>query len=145
MFRLIPLSPAHAAVAAELHGRCFADSWNARAFTDLLAMPGAFGLLLCGEGDAPLGLILARAAADEAEVVTLAVLPEARRSGLGGRLLDAALATAREAGAASMFLEVAADNTAALALYGRRRFQPVGRRANYYGQNCDAVVLRRDF
>ncbi len=90
------------------------------------------------------GFVLARVAADEAEILTIAVLPEARRTGQGGRLLDAAVEATRQAGAAALFLEVASDNTAAIALYASRRFCPVGRRAHYYGQDRDAVVLRRD-
>lgn len=138
---LIPLTPPYLAAAAEMHRRCFADSWDAATLAGLLAMSGAFGLVL---SDPPAGFVLARVAADEAEILTIAVLPEQRRGGLGGRLLDAAAAAARQAGAAVLFLEVAADNSAGLALYRSRGFAAVGRRADYYGQNRDAVILRLD-
>lgn len=141
MSALIPLTPPFLDAAAEMHRRCFAESWDAAALAALLAMPGAFGLMLA---EPPAGFVLARVAADEAEILTIAVLPEQRRAGLGGRLLDAAAAAARQAGAAFLFLEVAADNSAALALYRSRGFAAVGLRADYYGQNRDAVVLRLD-
>ena len=89
------------------------------------------------------GLILARVAADEAEILTLAVTPQARGRGLGRRLLQTALDHARTQGAASMFLEVSPANAPALALYARAGFAPVGRRPRYYPGGGDALVLRR--
>jgi len=87
-------------------------------------------------------------AAGEAEILTLAVAPPARGQGLGRRLLLAAIAHARVLGADTMFLEVGADNPAALALYARLGFAKVGDRKGYY-QGRDAFVLRlpldRDF
>ncbi|MEM6356346.1 MAG: GNAT family N-acetyltransferase, partial [Pseudomonadota bacterium] len=78
----------------------------------------------------------------------IGVVPSARRSGLGRALLNAALAIAEGSGAASVFLEVAEDNTAARALYDDTRFVEVGRRASYYlrrdGSRVDALILRRD-
>ncbi len=142
MCPLIPLGIAHLAVAAEIHRRCFAEAWDAAALADLLAMPWTFGFL-AGD-DVPVGFVLARVAADEAEILTIAVLPEARRTGQASRLLDAAAALARQLGATALFLEVAVDNPAALGLYESRHFQIVGRRSHYYGPNHHAIVLRRD-
>ena len=136
--QLAPLSPVHAALMAGMHRICFAEPWDEAAMAGLLAMPGAFGLL-AGEVS-PRGFILCRTAADEAEVLTLLVLPPYRRSGLAGRLVEAAWS---QAGAASMFLEVAADNVAGLALYSSHGFVPVGRRPRYYGGRTDALILRR--
>lgn len=142
MCDLIPLGLAHLAVAAEIHRRCFAEPWDETALAALLAMPGAFGLL--ADGAEPVGFVLARVAADEAEILTIAVLPEARRRGQAGRLLDAAATLAHQGGAAALFLEVASDNGAALGLYAGRQFQTVGRRSHYYGPGRHAIVLRRD-
>ena len=138
---LSPLAPVHAVLIAGMHRISFAEPWDEAAMAGLLAMPGAFGLLAADE--APLGFILCRTAADEAEVLTLMVLPPYRRSGLGGRLLEAACAQAASAGAARMFLEVAADNAAGLALYAARGFLPVGRRPRYYGGRIDALILEK--
>jgi ribosomal-protein-alanine N-acetyltransferase len=57
--------------------------------------------------------------------------------------MRAAMADARAAGAAAMFLEVAESNAAARALYGGLGFAPVGRRPRYYENGEDALVLRR--
>jgi len=117
----------------------------------LLAMPGAAGLIAVDGGSlvpatrapGPAGFVLWRAAAGEAEILTIAVLPPWRRAGLGGRLLDAALEASARDGAEAMFLEAASDNVAALALYEKRGFSRVGLRKAYYGDK-DAVVMRRD-
>uniref|UniRef100_UPI001F012A0B GNAT family N-acetyltransferase n=1 Tax=Falsiroseomonas oryziterrae TaxID=2911368 RepID=UPI001F012A0B len=113
------------------------ERWGADAIRLMLEMPGAFGLV------ARDGFVLARVAADEAEILTLAVLPEARRQGVGGALLAGAMAAAAARGAAAMFLEVSEGNAAARALYAAAGFSGVGRRRRYYPDGSDAVVLRR--
>ncbi len=79
--------------------------------------------------------------AGEAEVLTLAVRPAARRRGIGRALVEAA-ATLAEASAAAMFLEVAADNPGAVALYAQTGFEIVGRRPGYYGRAGGRVRRR---
>ncbi len=108
----------------------------------VLAMPGGYGLL--AGANKPQGFILCRIAADEAEVLTLLVLPPFRRRGVAAALLRAALDTAHAAGATAMYLEVAADNAAGLALYAALGFRQVGRRPHYYGGKTDALVLKGD-
>ena len=120
---------------AALHAACFPDPWNAAAISALLVAPDTFAY---AHED---GFVLARAAGGEAEILTLAVAPAARGRGLGRRLLQAAIARARELGAETMFLEVGTENPAALALYARLGFAKVGMRKAYYGSG-DALVLR---
>ena len=78
-------------------------------------------------------------------MLTIAVAPEARRNGEGRALLDGFLRTARARGAGTAFLEVAADNAAALALYRRSGFAEAGRRRGYYhspgNPPVDALVM----
>ncbi len=127
---------------AAVHAQSFppAERWGADAFALQLALPGVFGLI------APAGgIVLARVVADEAEILTLAVLPAARRMGLGRLLLCEARMAAAAAGALAMFLEVSEANPAARALYASTGFLPVGRRRNYYADRSDALVLRLDF
>lgn len=138
---LVELSAVHAALAAAIHRQCFDDPWTPEAFAAMLALPGTFGLI-AGDGH-PVGIILCRTAADEAEVITLGVLPSARGHGIAGRLLDTAMDMARGCMVAAIFLEVAEHNESALALYRGRSFLPVGRRANYYGPGQHAIILRR--
>ena len=87
-------------------------------------------------------MILARVAADEAEILTLAVDPGQRRRGLGSALLRAAMDRAAGLGAMSMFLEVAVTNHAARALYAAHGFIEAGLRRRYYSDGTDALVLR---
>ncbi|SDB69748.1 GNAT family N-acetyltransferase [Belnapia rosea] len=132
--------PEDAAALAALHAMAFppAEAWGSDAMGLMLGMPGAFGLWRPGDG-----LVLARAAAGEAEILTLAVAPAARRQGLGAMLLAGAMQGAVLRGAGEMFLEVAAGNAAALALYRSAGFAEVGRRRRYYADGSDALVLRR--
>lgn len=129
---------------ATLHARCFTTPrpWSAVEFNDFLADPLIFLLV---EGDA--GFLLGRAVAGEAELLTLAVVPEARRRGLARRLVNRFLYQAQLRGADSAFLEVADDNEAARTLYAGAGFVRAGRRRGYYagpdGQDHDALVLRR--
>lgn len=136
---LVVVTPVHAAMLAVIHAAAFAEgeAWGPDAMALLLEMPGVFGLMRPGAG-----LILARLVADEAEVVTLAVVPAARRQGEGRRLLAAAMAAAARAGAAAMLLEVSAGNPAALALYTGAGFVEAGRRRHYYADGTDALVMR---
>ena len=139
------VQPFDVALLARLHGEAFDPEWGRDEIVSLLAMPGAFGLLALDAG-APVGFLIARVAAGEAEILSLGVAPPARRRGVGRMLLDAALAAAAE-GAERMFLEVAEDNAAARALYAAAAFRAVGRRPAYYRRpgvaNAPAVVLER--
>lgn len=134
-----PATPADAAALATIHAAAVppADRWGADAIRLMLDLPGAFGL------HAPGGFVLARVAADEAEILTLAIAPDHRRRGLGGALLAGAIAQAALRGAAAMFLEVSEGNEAARALYAAAGFVEAGRRRRYYPDGADALVLRR--
>ena len=124
---------------AALHSAAFppAEAWTAAAIASQLTLPGGFGLI-----EASRGMILARVAGEEAEVLTLAVTPAGRRRGLGAALLVAALREVRERGAQAVFLEVSETNAAARALYAATGFVEVGRRRHYYPDGIDALVLR---
>jgi ribosomal-protein-alanine N-acetyltransferase len=145
---LAPVGHADAPALAKLHARAFESGWSAADIEALLAAPGGFGLAARAAQD-PVrlhGFLLARVVAGEAEILTLAVDPAHRRQGLARALLTASLAAAQAAGAEAVFLEVAADNIAALGLYQSEGFERVGRRPGYYarsgGAAADALVLR---
>ena len=129
---------------ARIHAASFTTPrpWSAEEFADLLNDPTC--TLIAGE----MGFALIRSIADEAELLTIAVAPEARRAGIGRVILGRALDAARQRGAARMFLEVAADNTAAIALYQTGGFAQAGRRRGYYrrpdGSRADALVMNRN-
>lgn len=136
---MITASPAHAAACAAIHAAAFPphDAWNAAAFATLLASPGVHGLI-----DPAGGIVLVRQAADEAEILTLATMPAARRQRIGQRLLTAGLEWATGSGAARVFLEVSEANAAARALYAGAGFISCGRRRHYYLDGSDAIVLQ---
>lgn len=123
------------------------SAWSEPALAGLLAGPGCFGLIALRDGD-PAGFALARRAAGECELLSLGVLPAQRRLGIGRALLAAVCGRAAAAGARHVYLEVAADNWAARALYEAQGFQSSAWRKNYYrrpGQAAiDAAVLVRD-
>ncbi len=124
-----------AALLASLHASSFPDAWNKAAICELLAGPGVFVFFSAD------GFVMGRAAGDEAEILTLAVKPQARGKGLGRALIQQLAAHARSLGASRLFLEVGHDNPAALALYAGLGFERVGQRKGYYAGR-DAWVLK---
>ena len=122
-------------------------TWNAAALEQVLAVPGDFALL-AHTSERAAGFVLARAAADECEILWIVVGPSWRRKGLGRRLLRAALCHAAGAGASAAYLEVAETNRAAAALYRAEGFRACGRRAAYYrnaedGRSDDAILYKK--
>jgi ribosomal-protein-alanine N-acetyltransferase len=145
-----------AAVLADIHAAAFAGmgrSWSAPEMLALLSEPVVAVCLahrdgtLLSDGLVPAGFALYRTVAGEAELLTIAVMPDARRKGLGADLLVASEDGARTAGAERLFLEVAAGNAAARALYKRAGYGECGRRKDYYhspdGGRDDAVVMEK--
>lgn len=127
---------------AALYASAFPEGrgWSAAEIEDLIGAPGGFAVTR------DTGFAIGRAVADEAELLTIAVAPEVRRGGIGRALLAAFEAEARRRGAATAFLEVAADNTAALALYFAAGWGENGRRRGYYRRahgTVDAVLMSK--
>lgn len=130
---------------SHLHCACFPDDpWPPQAIAEIMGVCGFFGRI-AWEKDEPAGLALAQGLAEECEVLSIGVLPEYRRAGLGAALLAGLVEEARRRGARTMFLEVAEDNSAARALYAASGFVQIGRRTNYYRRPSglfDALMLR---
>ena len=118
------------------------DPWSVDKYVRFAANPGAS---IIADTDLESGLVIVRCAADEAEIVNLAVVPLVQRSGLGRKLMQAAETFAAGNGATRMFLEVALDNIPARQLYARLGYTMVGRRRGYYkragGSRMDALIL----
>jgi ribosomal-protein-alanine N-acetyltransferase len=129
----------HADVMAEIHRAAFprAEAWSRDVMILQLDLPATFGFVHPGGG-----MILARVAADESEILTLAVCPVQRRRGLASALLRAAMDRAITLGAVTMFLEVAVTNHAARALYEAHGFTEAGLRRHYYSDGTNALILR---
>lgn len=124
---MLPVSLENCGIIADIHASCFSKGWTEEEFTSLLNAAN-FGFL----NDDKSGFIFCGRVLDEAEIYTICVLPEYRRLGRGGQLLDAALAHAATLDIHKFFLEVDENNTAALALYTSRGFEKVGFRKDYY-------------
>jgi ribosomal-protein-alanine N-acetyltransferase len=130
-----PLTGEMADLLAALHARGFTGvtgaAWSAPALRSILDMP-ASRAWLSRMADRPGGLLLARAAGDDAEILTFGVVPEERRRGHGRALITAAAVWARDLGLDRLVLEVAVSNAPALAFYRRCGFTEAGRRNRYY-------------
>jgi [ribosomal protein S18]-alanine N-acetyltransferase len=133
-----PVGPAHAAVLAAIHSAAFPrEAWGAGAFQVQLEMHSVLGLL-----DERGGTALLRITADEAEILTIGVIPAARRRGVARALLEESMKRLRALGVRTVFLEVGVRNRAARALYEASGFKEVGRRRRYYANGEDALILR---
>ena len=115
---------------AELHALCFTTPrpWREDEFDGLLKTPSIFLIAHTN------GFALGRIAGPEAELVTIAVHPDAQNAGHGGRLVDDFLCKAATLGAKDIFLEVAENNPSAIALYLKSGFQEVAKRKQYFKQ-----------
>jgi ribosomal-protein-alanine N-acetyltransferase len=136
-----------AAIFAELHEASFgAARWTESQFAGSLALDTALALVAF-EGGRAQGFILCQIVGDEAEILTFCVHPAARGRGIGTDLLNAVLAAAKQQKAHRIFLEVAVDNAAALALYNKTGFRITGKRHRYYkreGHPVDAVLMEAE-
>lgn len=139
--------PRAAAGFAALHAASFARGWSEQEFERLLA-DRAVVADRAALGRGTVGFIVSRIAADEAEILSIAVARACRGRGLGRDLLMRNLQRLAGLGVRSVFLEVDAGNAPARALYARAGFREVGRREGYYpskdGAPAAALVLRRD-
>ena len=119
-----------------IHTISFDDAWSGAMIRRILAMPGTFGIVAMQSRQwSTVGFVLGRIAADECEILSLAVAPDHRGAHVGAMLLDGAMLQAAQGGAQKLFLEVAEDNDVARTLYDSRGFVPVGRRPDYYARN----------
>jgi ribosomal-protein-alanine N-acetyltransferase len=131
-----------AAAIATLHGKSFQRGWSEDEVESLLVERNVIGhRAVAGKRFA--GFILSRLAADEAEILSVAVDRNYQGRGLGRRLLMLHLGRLAGFGTQTVFLEVGEANDPAAKLYLRAGFREVSRRQNYYG-NATALILRRD-
>lgn len=134
---------------AALHAHAFRHGWPSTEIEALIADP-TVTTVVARQGRTPftrrpVGFVMVRAAADEAEILTVAVAPARRGRGIGRLMMDEMIRRLYFMRIASLFLEVDEGNGPALALYRRLGFREVGRRANYYaGGTANALVMRAD-
>ena len=148
---MVRVDEAHADALSVLHQDAFARSWSETEFAALIAQEAVTGFIAIEIGRAsapPAGFVLIRVAADEAEILTIAVAGTHRGQGIGWALMDAALRQMHTERVARVYLEVDEGNQAAIGLYRRLGFAEVGRRPSYYAAeeagSGNALVMRRD-
>jgi ribosomal-protein-alanine N-acetyltransferase len=137
-------------ILADLHAEAFARGWSAEDFAALMAGDNVFALTARRESLFGLrriaGFVVVRIAADEAEVLTIAVGRARRGRGYGRLLMEEALRRLYRERIAACFLEVNRDNDPAVALYRGLGFEDVGTRKGYYGSvagsDGTAIVMR---
>lgn len=127
---------------AELH----TFPWTRGNFVDSLV--AGYGAWILHDAARPVAYAVMLTVVDEAHLLNISVARPAQRAGVGGRLLRQLFDEARDRGASQLFLEVRPSNEAAMALYHRHGFEPIGRRKGYYpapnGGREDAIVMRRE-
>lgn len=135
----ITTTPDFSALAA-VHAASFSSAWSAEDIASMLTVHGTSAFVAEG------GFGLLRLIGDEAELLTLAVLPEQRRHGVGGAILGGMCSWLKGQSAQCLFLEVRASNAAALSLYERWGFSTIATRKDYYSNPNNtfesAVVMR---
>ncbi len=134
--------PDSAGKMAQIHSLCFQPFWSEGEIAAMMHMPTTVGLL-ARRGDEWVGMALYRVAADEAELLTIGVVPAQRCQGAGAQILACGEAQAAARGAARLFLEVSTLNTSAKALYLRTGYSQIGQRRAYYPDGSDALVLEK--
>ncbi|MDT4943439.1 MAG: [ribosomal protein S18]-alanine N-acetyltransferase [Pseudonocardiales bacterium] len=143
---ILPMRVAHIALLMPYERAMFGtEAWTAAGYRTELADTARRYYLAALTGEQLLGWAGVMVIADAAEILTVGVVPEARRRGIARRLVDGLLEEARRRGAVEAFLEVRIDNVAAQSLYATEGFAQVGLRPGYYdGGRVDAVVMRRE-
>jgi len=135
--------PRDAAAIAALHAASFRRGWDEDEVYRLLVDRAVIAHRLMIRR-ATTGFIMSRMAADEAEILSVAIAPARRGRGLSRPLLDFHLRNLAGLGVRTVFLEVDEHNEPARRLYGGAGFEEVSRRQGYYQDGATALVLRRD-
>lgn len=132
---------AEAGRIARLQQASFEIGWDAPSIARLIGGPGGFALIATEDG-ADIGFALLQNVPPEAELLSIGVVPQLRRGGIARALLRRAAGDLQRAGNETMFLDVAADNDAAIGLYRALGFSDMSRRARYYQGKTDAIVMQ---
>lgn len=130
---------------AEIEECVFSDPWSKRSFEEMLAQQTVHGFAVDGEDGLLVGYGVCSVVADEGEILNLAVEPRARGRGVGTALIAVMLDWLRARGSGRVFLEVRSSNEAAIGVYRKAGFVPLGTRRSYYRHpREDALTMTLD-
>lgn len=139
-----PMQAADIDAVMAVETRIHPSPWTLGNFRDSLA--AGHGAHVFWEAGVMVGYAVVTTIVDETHLLTIGVVAERQRQGIGGRMLERLFAAVRQQGAQRMLLEVRPSNLAALALYRRHGFAEIGRRRGYYPAGSgreDAIVMAR--
>ncbi len=143
--RIAPMEKAHVEKIAELEKLCFSAPWSENSIASELENPLSLWFVAMRD-DELLGYIGSQTVLDEADMMNVAVFPEARRQGVGKMLITTLVEALKEKAVRSLTLEVRASNESAKAMYHKLGFLEVGRRPKYYfDPREDALILRKEW
>ena len=142
---VVPMRRCHVPQVAALEKVCFSDPWSEQSVAGELSNPLSVWLV-CVEKDRVLGYVGSQTVLGETDMMNVAVSPDARRRGIGEKLILELVERLRERDSHCLTLEVRATNAPAIALYEKLGFTQVGRRPNYYrNPKEDALILRKEW
>lgn len=132
----------------DIHAQCFANAWSQTTFRDMFEDSSQYsGQLIMHEAKL-VGFVICSQMIDEAEIITICIVPNLRGRGLGDRLLRHQINLLTQAKVKKLFLEVDENNLSATKLYQNLGFAQRGLRKNYYklanGNRSDALIFSLD-
>ncbi len=143
--KIIPMEKCHVEKIGELERLCFSAPWSENSIASELENPLSLWLVAMHD-DVLLGYIGSQSVLDEADMMNVAVFPEARLQGVGQLLVTALVDALKSRGVGSLTLEVRVSNERAKAMYKKLGFGEVGRRPKYYfDPREDALILRKEW
>ena len=126
---------------ARMEKEYFSDSWSEASVKIQVENKKVLVLKFSG---AIIGYCIFMTAADEGEILRIAINQNIRKAGLGKKLLLASISQMQKEGANEIFLEVRASNESAIALYKSVGFEEIGIRKSYYDNNEDAILYKKE-
>lgn len=146
-YHIHPVGRGHAKALSEIHKGCFSKGWSHLEFESFFERAGVFAAIAYNKKQEKVGFVLCWLIEDQCDLLSMGVLPDYRRDGVGQMLLDFAMANARSLDAKFMMLEVNINNTAAHTLYEAQGFEKFSVRKGYYtnadGTLADALCMRK--
>lgn len=131
-FSIVPINPGMAESVHSIETVCFSDPWSCASFIEAMKNSAMSFFAAVDMAEKIIGYAGIAVAADESELLNIAVTPGSRNRGVASALLDHAFTLAEKNGAHTMYLEVRESNTPARTLYAKFGFKDIGIRKNYY-------------